>query len=71
MWMTDYIREVKKAFRDQHGFVPTGGVEADPLFEKIPDGTYPCEIEGKINYVVVKGNGIHCCNFDNPQKAEG
>ena len=40
MWMTDYIRAVKRGFRDAHGFSPTGGTENDPLFADgvIPDG---------------------------------
>jgi len=36
--MLGYIREIKKKFRDQYGFVPSGGTEQDPNFNNIPDG---------------------------------
>lgn len=62
-----YINEIKIQFRDNYKFVPSGGTENDPLFDNIPDGVYPMEIEGKIDYVRIKGEGISCCNFDRPE----
>lgn len=63
MWMTDYIRAVKRGLRDVHSFTPTGGSSDDPVFAAIPDGEYPMTIEGKLDYVrIVKGK-ISCCNF--------
>jgi hypothetical protein len=62
MWMTSYISEIKRQFRDKYKFVPSGGTEQEPLFDSIPDGTYPMEIDGKMDYVVIKGDSISCCN---------
>jgi hypothetical protein len=66
MWMTDYIRAVKRGFRDQHGFGPTGGTNDDPIFADgtIPDGEYPMEIDGKIDRVRLVDGSIDCCNFE-------
>lgn len=66
--MTDYINAVKRGFRDVHHFVPTGGTEEDPLFAEgtVPDGTYPMEIDGKMDYVRMEDGRIYCCQFDAP-----
>ena len=63
MWMTDYIRAVKRGLRDEHGFKPIGGTEEDPLIDP-PDGEYPMTIEGKLDRVVIENGTINCCNFD-------
>jgi hypothetical protein len=63
MWMTAYINAIKRGFRDIHGFKPTGGTEQEPLFNNIPDGEYPMEIEGKTDYVRIVNGTINCCNF--------
>lgn len=61
--MLQYISKVKRQFRDKYGFIPTGGTEKEPLFDNIPDGVYPMEIDGKVDYVKIKGDSISCCNF--------
>lgn len=71
MTMTAYITEIKRQFRDTYKFVPSGGTEHDPLFDNIPDGVYPMEIEGKIDYVKITGESINCCNFEKPEEEEG
>ena len=53
MWMTDYIKLVKRGFRDQHNIKPTGGTKTEPLFNSIPDGEYPMKIDGKTDFVRV------------------
>lgn len=65
MWMTSYISEIKRQFRDKYKFKPTGGTEQEPLFNNIPDGTYPMEIEGKTDYITITNGIIKCCNYDN------
>jgi len=65
MWMTDYIREVKKQFRDLYGFKPTDDCSPDdPVYEegKVPDGVYPMIIEGKMDFLEIKCGKINCCN---------
>lgn len=64
--MTAYISEIKRQFRDKYNFAPSGGTEREPLFDNIPDGTYPMEIEGKVDYVRIEGEKISCCNFEKP-----
>lgn len=62
MWMSDYVRAVKRGFRDQFGIKPTGGTKDEPLFKEIPDGIYPMRIGGKREYVVVMHeNQWHLC----------
>lgn len=60
--MLEYIRAVKRALRDQHGEIPSGGTEEDPLFSGLPDGDYPMEINGKIDRVVIRDGKVHCGN---------
>lgn len=66
MWMTDYIREIKRQFRDVYNFTPERTEPGDePIFAdgQIPDGLYPMTIAGQRDNVrIVEGN-IHCCNF--------
>jgi hypothetical protein len=64
MWMSDYFRAIKRQLRDVYGFAPTGGTEVDPTFERIPDGEYPMEIDGKMDRVAIVDGRIKCCNFD-------
>lgn len=66
--MTDYIKEIKRQFRDVYGLTPTGGTDEEPLFEKIPDGVYPMTIGGKVDNVAIKDNFMGCCNFDEPKE---
>lgn len=63
MWMSDYIRTIKKKFASQYHFIPSRVVNGEPCFDNIPDGEYPMTIEGRIDCVKVSGNGISCCNF--------
>ena len=56
MWMTEYIREVKKQFRDRYGFKPDRIVGDELCFDSIPDGTYPMKINGKKDIIrIVEG----------------
>ena len=64
MWMTEYIKAVKRGMRDQCGMKPTGGTKDEPLFDKVPDGEYPMTIEGRLDRVRCVGGKISCCNFD-------
>jgi hypothetical protein len=68
MWMTDYIRAIKRGLRDQHGMEPSGGTEKDPLFDNVPDGTYPIVIDGETDYVRMDDGKIYCCNFSEPER---
>jgi hypothetical protein len=61
--MTEYVRQIRIALRDQHKFQPTGGTEEEPLFNNIPDGEYPIKINGKVDNVLIKKGAIHCCRF--------
>jgi|OpeIllAssembly_1097287.scaffolds.fasta_scaffold660496_2 hypothetical protein len=58
MWMTDYIKKVKCALRDEHGFKSIGGSDDDPLVEG-PDGVYPITIEGKLENIWIRNGAIH------------
>lgn len=72
MWMTGYAREILKAFRDQHGFTPTGGTDDEPTFADgtIPPGEYPMTINGKVDRVRLNDKyQIKCCNFDEEPNA--
>jgi len=63
MWMSDYMREIKKQFRDRYGFIPSRTVGGEPCFEHLPDGEYPMKIDGKVDYVRIVEGTISCCNF--------
>lgn len=67
MWMTDYIREIKKQFRTKYHFKPSRMEGKEPIFDNIPDGEYPMKIEGKIDHVRITNGGISCCNFSAPK----
>lgn len=60
--MVDYVQAVKRAFRDQHGFTPTGGTLSEPLFESLPDGIYQSVVNGETDFLVVKDNGLSFLN---------
>lgn len=67
MWMTEYIAEIKRQFRDKYNFTPIGGTDHEPNFDSIPNGIYPMLIDGndgKIDNVEVKDGNIKCCRFD-------
>lgn len=66
MWMTNYLSEIKRQFRDVYKFQPSGGTENEPLFDSIPDGYYPMVIDGKTDYVKINGENINCCIFVKP-----
>ena len=64
MWMTDYIRAVKRGLRDQHGFRPKeGSTDSEPILD-VPDGEYPMTIDGKVDKVRITDGKINCCNFE-------
>lgn len=65
MWMTDYIREIKRQLRDVHGFKPSDrSTEVELVFDDLPDGEYPMTIEGKLDQVRIENGKINCCNFN-------
>ena len=62
--MTEYIREIKRQFRDTYGFKPALGSPAnEPIFVhgEIPDGEYPMTIEGVVDRVRITNGRIFCC----------
>lgn len=67
--MISYIAAVRRGFRDIYGFEPLPGLERSdsPIFPEglIPDGTYPMEIGGDIDYIGIIDGKINCCNFLN------
>jgi len=63
--MFDYINKVRRGFRDQHGFKPASGTKEEPIFDNIPDGVYPMDIDGKTDNVKILNGQISCCNFEN------
>ncbi len=63
MWMTHYISEIKRQFRDTYNFTPDGGTHDEPTFTSIPDGDYPMTIDGRLDKVKIVGGKIHCCRF--------
>lgn len=62
--MFSYIAKVKRGFRDIHGFIPSGGTDHEPNFDNIPDGEYPMEIDGKMDYVRISNGKMSVCNFN-------
>lgn len=69
MWMTDHVRAIKCAMRDQYQCKVIGGVEGDPAIEA-PDGDYVLDIDGKIDVVIVKDGRFAYMVFDvaNPNR---
>lgn len=63
MMMTDYIRAVKMrlltTFPETCTLLEQQGEE---VIISLPDGVYPIEIEGKIDYVAIERDRIFCCN---------
>jgi hypothetical protein len=58
MWMTQYVREVKKRLQSEYGFVPERMIGDEPVFAEgqVPDGEYPMTIEeGRRDMVRVVG----------------
>lgn len=64
MWMTAYIKEIKKQFVSKYNFQPSRMEGDEPIFDSIPDGIYPMKIEGKIDNVKITNGTISCCNFE-------
>ena len=44
MWMTDFVREVKRQLRDVYGLTPSREADGEPCFDNVPDGLYPMVI---------------------------
>jgi len=70
MFMLQYVAAVKRGFRDVHGFTPSGGTEHEPLFNNIPDGEYPMEIDGKLDRVRLIDGRLSMCNFEGNEPGE-
>ena len=66
MWTTEYVREIKKALRDQHHLEPTRVVEGEPHFDDLHNGDYPMVIAGRLDRVRVVNGRFECCRFDEP-----
>ena len=66
MWMTQYIKEIKRQFHKVYKFVPVEMVGDEPVFahNQIPDGEYPMTIDGKLDRVKLTAGAISCCNFE-------
>jgi hypothetical protein len=66
MWMTDYIREIKRQFVEVYGLARRMDQPDNPEIVPIhvPDGDYPMTIEGKLDRVKIVNGFISCCNFD-------
>lgn len=67
MWMSDYVRAVKRKLRDQYGFKPNGGTNDDPTFDSVPDGEYPMKIDRKLDRVRIVDGKFQLCNFEEPK----
>jgi hypothetical protein len=66
MFMTEYIREIKRQFRDVYGFIsPPGSSNPDLMFDegRIPDGEYPMTIDGKVDHVRIVRGALHSDNI--------
>jgi hypothetical protein len=72
MWMTEYVREVKRQLRDVYGLTPSRTVGEEPCFENVQDGIYPMEvIPGKKEWVVVsQGKFIFCLEMKSPREED-
>lgn len=65
MWMTLYIAEIKRQFRDVYKFKPSStGPGDEPIFDNVPDGDYPMTIDGRLDRVKIVHGKISCCNFE-------
>jgi hypothetical protein len=61
MSTTEYVRQVKIHLRDHYKFRP---IQDGPhiLFREVPNGVYPMNIDGKIDYVEIHNmriKGVH------------
>ena len=63
MWMTDYVREIKRQFVEVYGFKPLPGSTKYEYNVDVPDGEYPMTIENKLDKVRIENGKISCCNF--------
>ena len=70
--MMEYIREIKRQFRDQYGFKPTDERMGELVFAEgqIPDGEYPMTINGRTDRVKIESGMIRCGNFDTEANAD-
>lgn len=66
--MLEYIKKIKRQFRDTYNFIPIGGTQEEPLFDNIPNGEYPMTIDNKKDYVTVTNGKMSCCNFKDENK---
>lgn len=65
MSMIEYIKEIKRQFRDVFGFKPERVVNGEPCFDSIPNSEYTMIIDGRADFVRVHNGQISCCNFIN------
>jgi hypothetical protein len=69
MWMTDYIKEIKRQLVKVYKFKPLKGSTKEEYLVEVPDGEYPMTIQGKVDHVRIKDGKIHCCNFKKRKKS--
>ena len=59
MQMIEYISEIKRQLIEVYEFPKNdSGCPTE-----VPDGEYPIQIEGRTDYVRIRGGRISCCNF--------
>ncbi len=68
MWMTVLAQEVKRQFLDVYRMTPTRTVDGEPCFDRIPDGIYPMQIEGRTEYICVSDNRFFFLEMKEPPK---
>jgi hypothetical protein len=67
MWMTDFVRDVKRQLRDVYGLTPSRVADGEPCFEHVPNGLYLMTIEGKAWHVAVIDDRFHFLEVMKPK----
>ncbi len=58
--MTEYVKAIKRALRDQHSFRPlAGSTDDDPKLD-VPDGEYLLNIDGHDERVKIENGRLYC-----------
>ncbi len=63
--MLEYVRAIQRKLIDQYGFPENPEMPGCPL-GRVPNGTYPMEIYGRIDYVEVRDGKLRFGNFESP-----
>ena len=67
MWMTDFVREVKRQLRDVYGLTPSREADGEPCFDNVPDGLYPMVISCKSQHVCFIAQKMHLLELKLPR----